>query len=146
MCCCCCCYCRLTAQLCPAGLLCPWDFLGKNTGVGCHFLLQGIFPTQGSNLGLLYCRETLLSEPPGTGPNVEPRLMHFCASSLKVQWEGVPDILHWIRVGLQEAGLPPHPSLSTHATFQASRQGCMFLQLPCGKAPSIHQIPELNTE
>ena len=29
-------------------LHCPWDFLGKNIGVGCHFLLQGIFPTQGS--------------------------------------------------------------------------------------------------
>ena len=28
-------------------LLCPWDFPGKNTAVGCHFLLQGIFPTQG---------------------------------------------------------------------------------------------------
>ena len=33
----------------PARLLCPWDFLGKNTGVGCHFLLHGIFLTQGSN-------------------------------------------------------------------------------------------------
>ena len=32
---------------------------GKNTGVGCHFLLQGIFPTQGSNPGLLHCRQTL---------------------------------------------------------------------------------------
>ena len=32
-------------------LLCPWDFPGKSTGVGCHFLLQGIFPTQGSNPG-----------------------------------------------------------------------------------------------
>ena len=31
----------------PARLLCLWDFLGKNTGVGCHFLLQGIFPTPG---------------------------------------------------------------------------------------------------
>ena len=29
----------------PAGLLCPWDFPGKNNGVGSHFLLQGIFPT-----------------------------------------------------------------------------------------------------
>ena len=29
-------------------LLCPWDFPGKSAGVGCHFLLQGIFPTQGS--------------------------------------------------------------------------------------------------
>ena len=30
-------------------LLRPWDSPGKNTGVGCHFLLQGIFPTQGWN-------------------------------------------------------------------------------------------------
>ena len=37
----------------------PWDFPGKNTGMGCHFLLQGIFPTQGSNPGLLHCRQTL---------------------------------------------------------------------------------------
>ena len=40
----------------PSRLLCPWDSPGKNTGVGCHFLLQGIFSTQGSNLGLLHCR------------------------------------------------------------------------------------------
>ena len=33
----------------PTRLLCPWDFQGKNTGVGCHFLLQGIFLTQGSS-------------------------------------------------------------------------------------------------
>ena len=32
----------------PARLLHPWDFPGKITGVGCHFLLQGIFPTQES--------------------------------------------------------------------------------------------------
>ena len=38
-------------------LLCPWDSPGKNTGVGCHFLLHGIFPTQGSNLILPHCRQ-----------------------------------------------------------------------------------------
>ena len=38
-------------------LLCPWDFLGKSTGVGCHCLLQGKFPTQGWNPG--HCRQTL---------------------------------------------------------------------------------------
>ena len=36
-----------------------WDSLGKNTGVGCHFHLQGIFPIQESNLGLLHCRQIL---------------------------------------------------------------------------------------
>ena len=40
-------------ELCPficclVSQLCPWDFPGKNTGVGCHFFIQGIFPTQGS--------------------------------------------------------------------------------------------------
>ena len=34
--------------------LCSWTFPDKNTGVGCHFLLQGIFLTQGSNLPLLH--------------------------------------------------------------------------------------------
>ena len=43
----------------PIRLLCPWDSPGKNTGLVCHFLLQGIFPTQGSNLGLLHCRQIL---------------------------------------------------------------------------------------
>ena len=52
------CVCSVT-QSCPTlcdplacslpGLLCPWDYPGKNTGVGCHFLLQGIFLTQGWN-------------------------------------------------------------------------------------------------
>ena len=39
--------------------LCPWDFPGKSTGVGCHLLLQRIFPSQGLNLGLPHCRKTI---------------------------------------------------------------------------------------
>ena len=59
------CGCVLVAQLCPTSLphglyptrlLCPWDSPGKHAGVGCLSLLQGIFLTQGSNLGLLRCR------------------------------------------------------------------------------------------
>ena len=38
----------------------PWDFPGKNTGAGCHCLLQGLFPTQGLNPCLLHCRQILL--------------------------------------------------------------------------------------
>ena len=41
----------------PTRLLCPWDFPGKNPGVGRHTLRQGIFPTQGSNLRLLHWQE-----------------------------------------------------------------------------------------
>ena len=43
----------------PTRLLCPWDFPGKNTGVGCHFLLPEIFPLQGLNPGLPHCRQRL---------------------------------------------------------------------------------------
>ena len=43
----------------PTRLLSPWDFPGKSIGVGCHFLLQGIFLTQGSNPGLRHCRQML---------------------------------------------------------------------------------------
>ena len=43
----------------PARLLCPWNSPGKNTRVGCHSLLQGIFLTQGLNPGLLHCRQIL---------------------------------------------------------------------------------------
>jgi len=51
--------------------LCPWDSLGKNTGVDCHALLQGIFPTQGSNLRFF-------------------RLLHWQAGSLPLAPSGMP--------------------------------------------------------
>ena len=61
---------KIPAQSCPT--LCspmncsppgssPWDFLGKNTGVGCHFLLQGIFLTWGLNPHLLHFSSPALS-------------------------------------------------------------------------------------
>ena len=53
----------------PARLLYPWDSPGKNTGVGCCALLQGIFPTRGSNPRLL----CLLSWQVGSLPLVSPR-------------------------------------------------------------------------
>ena len=43
----------------PPGSSVHGDPAGKNTGVNCHALLPGIFPTQGSNPGLLYCRQIL---------------------------------------------------------------------------------------
>ena len=56
----------------PARLLCPWGFPGKSTGVGCHFLLQGIFPTRGWNPCLLHQQAD--SEPPEiNGPEFNVR-------------------------------------------------------------------------
>ena len=50
------------------------DFLGKNTEVGCCFLLQGIVPTQGSNLGLLHFRQTLKC------PLIESKVLYWLVS------------------------------------------------------------------
>ena len=47
-------------ELQPARLLCPWDCPGKNIGVGCHFFLQGFFPTRGLNPRLPHLQEDSL--------------------------------------------------------------------------------------
>ena len=49
------CHCGLL----PTRLLCPWNSTVKNTGVGSNSLPQGVFLTQGSNSGLLHCRQIL---------------------------------------------------------------------------------------
>ena len=71
----------------PPGSSCPWNFPGKNTGVRCHFLLQRIFPTQGSNLHLLclphWWAGSLLAEPLGTHlTNKAVRVRHLGSQSL----------------------------------------------------------------
>ena len=75
-------------ELQPAGLPCPWDFPGKNTGVGCRFLLQGIFPTQGSNSHLL-------------------RLPHQQADPLALRHLGIPNVLITV---ITWVILPPPPA------------------------------------
>ena len=49
----------VSSSLQPHGLYSPWNSLGHNTEVGSLSLLQGIFPTQGSNPNLLHCRQIL---------------------------------------------------------------------------------------
>ena len=56
----------------------PWDFPGKNAGVGCHFLLQGIFPTQGLNPGLSHWRQTLYRKPAHLKYNVVNSMAVIC--------------------------------------------------------------------
>ena len=70
-----------------ARLFCSWDSPGKNTGVGCHALLQGIFPTQGSKPGCPHCRRILY------------RLSH----------QGSPWILEWVPI--PSPGDLPYPGI-----------------------------------
>ena len=58
----------------PTRLLCPWSSPGNSPGMGCHFLFQGIFPTQGLNpdlLSLLHCRQLLYHRTTGKVPFIE---------------------------------------------------------------------------
>ena len=66
----------------PTRLLCPWNSPGKNTEVGSHSLLQGIFTTQRSNLGLLHCRQILYCLSHQGNPSSKPNygLLRFWAS------------------------------------------------------------------
>ena len=59
----------------PHGLYSPWNSPGQNTGVGSLSLLQQIFPTQGSNPGLLYCRQILYQ----LGHKGSPRILEWVA-------------------------------------------------------------------
>ena len=63
----------------PHGLHSPWNSLGQNTGVGSLFLLQGIFPNQGSNPGLPHCRQILYQLSHKGSPKLKsPSCIQFC--------------------------------------------------------------------
>ena len=105
---------QLALTLCnpmPAGLLCPWDFPGKKTGVGCHFLPQGIFLTQGSN----------------------PHFLHWEVDSLVLSHEGSPGKsspnLTTMNRSFKPPRLPLPPSPrgdSPFLTFQAQDSGLVL--------------------
>jgi len=75
----------------PTRLLCPWDCPGKNTGVGCHFLLHGIFPTQdqtciscGSCIGRWVVYHWATEKAPRM--DMDPWNLKWCCSDLQVYW------------------------------------------------------------
>ena len=70
---------RPYGQLLPTRLICSWDSPGKNTAVGSHSLLQGIFPTQGLNPGLLHYRH----QGSPKGPTTELQKMDICTLPLR---------------------------------------------------------------
>ena len=74
----------------PTRLLCPWDFPGKNTRVGCHFLLQGTFLIQGSNLCLLslvhWQAGSLALAPPGKSLLFQLVVMYLPSAHQEMLW------------------------------------------------------------
>ena len=117
----------LCTRLCPtlrdpvelARLPCPWNFPGKNTGAGCHFLLQGIFPTQGSNLSLLCFLHRqvdffffLTTVPPGKPCK--------CLGRSKISFRRSEDKVNEDRQG-------------TRKLFSGLQQNCTSTTPPCGE-------------
>ena len=128
-------------------LLRPWAFPSKRTGVGCHCLLQRIFPTQGSNSGLLPCRQTLYrlshqgsivacNNSPEMGPTASGPLAHtpqpsphcptalaVCALRLRSAW----NVLLQIFRGLA----PPSSSFGAHSLTLSRTEFSSFHQKLC---------------
>ena len=158
----------------PARLLCLWDPLGKNAGVGCHCLLQGIFPTQGSNPHLL----CLLHWQAGSLPlcHVGSRIGDHCPLHVWERWGGRPKpsqgppqrhmrtwawgikgsrletvlLGHTSLASLSSGAPPPLPSLMTSlptsVPYSAPPPGtCPSQELKGGcKTGRPHLVPELQ--
>ena len=84
----------------PHGLHSPWNSPGQNTGVGSLSLLQGIFPTQGSNPGLLHCRWILYQ----LNHKLNPRILQWVAYPFS---SGSSRLRNLTDVSCIEGGIPP---------------------------------------
>ena len=124
-------------------LLCPWGSPGKNTAVGCHSPLQGIFPTRGQNLGLLPCRQALhhLSHQRSLFSSVTPLCLIPC-NPVDCSTPGLPihhqlqeftqTHVHWVSDAIQPSHLLLSPAPST---FNLSQH-----QGPFKWVSSSHQV------
>ena len=96
----------------PARLLCPWDSPGKNTGVECHALLQGIFPTQGSTPHLLHLLHWQVSSLPLVPPRkVKVKGAQSCPTlcdPIDYRVHGILQarILEWVAVTFSRGSFP----------------------------------------
>ena len=99
----------------PTCLFCPWYFPGKNAGVGCHFLLWGIFPIQGSN----------------------PPLLHWQAGSLPLSHLGIYMFIY-------KATWPQVVSVQFHSVAQSCPTLCDPMNRSMPGLPVHHQLLELT--
>ena len=114
----------------PHGLYSPWNSLSQNTGMGSCSLLQRIFPTQGSNLGLPHCRQT-------AGWLISNRNLFF------IVLEGSPKERHPQIQRLVRTCFPVHKQLSSHCVLTRwkgqgnSLESLIWALIPFMRAPTL---------
>ena len=103
----------------------PRNSPGKNTGVGCHFLLWGILPTQGSNSGLLHCRQILYhwSHQINTINTINVYL---------IKMVGTPPVIQWLRI-----------YLARQRTWVGSLIGELTSHMTQGNEACVTRLPSL---
>ena len=125
--------------------LCPWDFPDKGTRVGCHSLLQGIFPTQGLNPGLLHCGQILYWLSHQESPNYVPS--HRCSSWFQQVGTGCHILFPLPPPSRSGGEIPdklPSRTLISHTCWWSLKilsRGCDFLSLPLSFISAL-QKPE----
>ena len=87
----------------PTRFLCPWNFSGKNTGVGCHFLLQGIFSIQGLNPGLQHRGQILYhlshqGRQRSSEPGIKPAFPALAGGSFTTELPKCMEKTKWIKI------------------------------------------------
>ena len=134
----------------------PWDSPGKNTGVGCHFLLQEIFLTQGSNPSVLHCRQILYHLSHQGSPEhawENPILVQFssitqsCPTLCNPMNHSTPVLpvhhqlleftqthVHWVSDAIQQS----HPLSSPSPVFNLSQHQGLFKWVS-----SSHQVAKV---
>ena len=142
-------------------LLCPWNSPGQNTRVGSPSLLQGIFPTQGSNSGLPHCRRILYSLSHQGSPvnlvNISqtPTMMTQRPSPVTQQklravarlhcvWKlaGYPDEPHWALIPLSCSDTPGYQHTLPSSIFQ----DCTCPSVLTGSAPLVLENTQKKRE
>ena len=122
-----------TRDFSPPGSSVHGDSPGKNTGVGCHFLLQGIFLSQGSNLGLLHYRQILYHLSHQGSPytllvvvSLPSHVRLFC-NLMNCSLPGFSDhgisqarILEWVAISFSRGSFPTQGSNLCLLHWQAS--------------------------
>ena len=124
----------------PPGSFVHGDSPGKNTGMGCHAFLQGIFPTQGSNLGLPHCRWILYCLSHQQSPGILEYVAYAFSRGTSQAWELNRGLLHfrWIVYQLRYQGSLKLVSLLRQNSWvsESVTTVCpqMSLLLPTGQA------------